>query len=144
MPAPVAELWLIKVGSALHPDGPESQAVFDKMPFGKPLQAEVKQKRSAKHHRLFWAICARIANALDRDDLDAEAIADALKIETGHFWVYQSAKDGPRRVAKSIAWAKMDQLAFSDFFERCVRAAYLEWKIPADVFSDLLERKDER
>lgn len=136
----MAELWLIKVGSALHPDGPESQAVFDKMPGGKPLLADVKQKRSAKHLRLWFAICNRIANALDRDDIDGEAVSDFLKKATGHYTTLHTKTQGDIIRLDSISFAKLDQLGFNDFFEKAIRFSYLEWGIPPDVFSDLLEQ----
>lgn len=140
----MAELWVQKVDGVLHADGDESLAVLDKVPSGKSLLCEVKQPRNAKHLRLYWAICARIADALDRDDIDREAVSDFFKRATGHFTEIESKTFGTIIRLDSISFAKMDQLAFSEFFEKCIRFAYLEWGIPADVFSDLLERKDER
>lgn len=140
----VAELWLKRVGEALYPDGDESIAVFEKIAQEKSLLCDVKQPRSLKHLKLYWSICHRIANALDRDGLNAEAVSDFFKKATGHLTVIQTKTFGPIERLDSISFTKMDQIAFRDFFERCIRFAYVEWGIPADVFSDLLLPKEER
>ncbi len=137
----MADFWVIRIGDSLVPDGDDSRTVFEKIPQGKPLHCEVKQPRNAKHLRLYWKICHRIADALDRDDIDAEAVSDYFKRATGHFHILQSTEFGEIRVLDSISFAKMDQIAFSEFFEKCIRFCYSEWGIPADVFSDLLEPK---
>lgn len=137
----MVDLWVRRIGNQLHADGNEALAVLMAMPIDKPMECVVTLKRSAKHHRLYWKICARIAQALDRDGLGSEEVSDFFKKATGHFTIIESKTFGPIERLDSISFAKMDQLAFREFFEKCIRFAYTEWGIPADVFSDLLEDK---
>lgn len=138
------DLYLVKASllggvMALHPDGPESQTVFDKMPVGKSLACEVKQERSVKHLKLYWAICRRIADALDRDNVTHETVDKFFKRSTGLYTVVPSStfEEGIVQYG-SISFGKMDQMQFREYFEKCIRFAYTEWHIPANVFSDLL------
>lgn len=138
-------IWLRRVGNTLVADGDDSAAEFAKLPFGKPLQAEVKQPRNVQHHRLYWGLVHRIAAATG---VEPENISDLLKIETGHCTIIRSKKYGDIRLPKSISFAKMDQSQFHNFFEACVRVIYENWGIVrADVLeavSDLLTPKTER
>lgn len=140
----MAELWLKRVGEALYPDGPESLAVFEKVPHQKPLFCEVKQPRSLQHLKLYWSIVHRIVNALDRADVNDVRVDKFFKRATGLYTEYETKTFGKELEYGSIAFKNMDQIAFSEFFEKCIRFAYGEWGIPADVFSDLLEPKGER
>lgn len=129
------EFWCERIAGALRPVDQESLDEFSKLPVCKPLHVEVKQPRNAAHHRLFWALCARIANARG---VEAENIADVLKIATGHFQLVRTKKYGDIHIPKSISFAKMDQTEFRNFFERCVIVIYEEWKIEPEMVADLL------
>lgn len=138
-------LWLKRVGNALVPDADDSASQLARLPFGKALRAEVKQPRNTRHHRLYFALCHRIADAVGST---AENVSDLLKIETGHCDIIRSKKYGEIRLPKSIAFASMTQDEFSKFFERCVLCVYENWGIArADVLvavGDLLDSKTEK
>lgn len=140
----MAKFWVIRVENGLQPDSVESQEVFDKVPFGKPMECEVKQKRNSKHHRLFFKILARIVSYLDRDDITTEVVLLFFKKHLGMYREFETKTVGLIQEYDSISFEKMDQIAFTEFFEKVIRFAYVEWQIPVQVFSDLLERKDER
>ena len=131
----MAEFWAERIAGALRPVDQESLDEFSKLPVGKPLHVEVKQPRNAAHHRLFWALCARIADARG---VTAENIADVLKIATGHFTLVRTKSYGEIHIPKSISFAAMDQTEFRMFFERCVLVLYEEWKIEPASVADLL------
>jgi len=135
-------LWVRRVGNQLHPADDDSIAMMSQIPFNKVLRAEVKATRNGPQHRLFWALAHRIANAVGSDP---GAVADLLKIEAGHVVTIRSKKYGTLHLPKSISWARMDQLQFQDFFERCVQIIYSEWGIERqdvlDAVADLLEPK---
>lgn len=137
----MADLWLIRDGMNLRPFGAESAAVLSKIQFGKVLRAEVKQPRNGAHHRLYWTLCARIAAAVG---CDAEHISHILKVRTGHVDIVKT-KRGVEEIPCSISFAKMDQTAFNDFFEKCVNVIYTELGIARsdiiDCVKDLLEEK---
>jgi hypothetical protein len=131
----MAEFWAERIAGALRPVDQESLDEFSKLPVGKPLHVEVKQPRNAAHHRLFWALCARIAES---KGVTAENIADVLKIATGHFTLVRTKSYGEIHVPKSISFAKMDQTEFRAFFERCIMVVYDEWQIEPEMVNDLL------
>lgn len=131
----MSEFWVQRLAGALRPADDESMDALMALPIGKPLHVEVKQPRNAAHHRLFWALCARIAEA---KGVTAENIADVLKVATGHVTTVSTKSYGRIHIPKSISFAAMDQTAFRDFFERCVVVVYDEWQIEPEFVNDLL------
>lgn len=131
----MSTLWCTRTGGALRPADDESLAEFAKLPVGKPLEVTIRQPRNAAHHRLFWSLCARIAEA---KGVTAENIADVLKIATGHVQIISTKSYGRIHIPKSISFAKMDQTEFHAFFERCVLVVYDEWGIEPEMVNDLL------
>ncbi len=129
------EFYARRHGNALFPDGDESVSEFARLPFGKSLRVEVRQPRNVQHHRLYWALCKRIADGIGST---AENVSDVLKIATGHVNIIRTKSYGDVKVPKSIAFAKMDQAEFSAFFEDCVRVLYNEWGIEPEAVADLL------
>lgn len=91
--------------------------------FGTLVQVEVIRVRNAKHHRLYWAMCAKIANAVG---LTPENVSDVLKLHTGHYTTIVTDR-GTYKVPKSISFAAMDQVAFREFFDRCCEVICIEW-----------------
>lgn len=100
----------------------------EKIPKGKELRADVTQSRNLAHHKLYWALCAAVAEAID---VTREEISDTLKLRTGHFELEAvEAEEGKWQTVarlKSIAFHKMDQIKFGEFFERCIRVVYERW-----------------
>lgn len=137
----MAEVWLRRVGDSLFPDGDASICEFAKIPFGKPLRAEVKQPRNPAFHRLYFALCHRIAGGIGSD---AETISNVFKFATDHIDIVKTKSYGEVKITKSISFAKMDNGQFRDFFDRCVSVAFTEWGLDATAFSDLLDQKTER
>lgn len=131
----MTKLWLKRVGNALHPDGDESVIALSKVPFGKSFAAELRQPRNGAFHRLYWALCQRVAEGIGAT---AENVSDALKIATGHYTTLRTKTYGDLKQPKSISFAAMDNAAFSEFFERCVQTIYTEWKIDPAAVEDLL------
>ena len=132
---------MVKRGKGLEPYGDESIVEFANLPFEKPLQVDVAQPRNSGHHRLFWALCARIGRGIGKD---AEWVERAFKVETGHYDIY---KYGGKEslVLRSISFGKMDQIAFREFFEKCVEIMYRVWKIdPASVADLLVPQEDQK
>lgn len=126
----MSEFWAVRKGDALYPAEAESAVVFSRLPLGKALKIDAKQQRNGNHHRLFWVFCTRIANALG---IEAEAVSDHLKVETGHCYTIKTRK-GWVKYPKSISYAKMDQTEFGNFFDRCIVLVCEEWGMQrADV-----------
>lgn len=127
-------LYLRRIGNAFFADGDEANTEMEKLPQNKPLQADITQPRNLNHHRLFWAMCARIGTGIGQP---ADWVERAFKVEMGLFDVF---KYGGRElpVLRSIAFSKMDQTEFSEFFERAVAIAYDRWQIPPESLAALL------
>lgn len=131
----MSDFWVQRMSGSLVPHDTESLDALDKLPYGRPLHVEVKQPRNSKFHRLYWALCARIANAIGST---SENISDVLKIATGHVTIVSTKSYGQIHLPKSISFAKMDEGQFREFFERCVVVIYEEWKIEPEMVADLL------
>ena len=136
----VTQIWLKRVGNALYPDGDASIDALSLLPFGRPLRGEIDQPRNLKHHKLFFALCARIAKGIGKD---AEFVERAFKIETGHFAHYTLANGRDVVVLGSIAFHKFDQVAFDAFWKECLDIMYRIWRIDPKAVADLIE-KDNR
>lgn len=135
------KLPMVKISGCLVPDGTEAHIQFDKISLNKRLMAEITQPRNYNHHKLYFALCARIASGIGQT---TEWVSDAFKIETGHFT--QFSYGGKQHIVlASINFQKMDQIAFSEFFERCCQVAYERWKIdPASVADLLVKNEDQK
>lgn len=129
------KLWLTRDGNVLHPADTESLVQFAKIPFDKALQAEMKQPRNPRYHRWFFKICSRISEGVGSD---AETIANVFKHATGHVTIVKTKSYGDVMFPKSISFAKMDDIKFHEFVERCIACAYTEWGIPPESLADLL------
>lgn len=141
----MAEIYLKRVGHGLWGDGQEAIDAIAKLPIGKPLRAEIKRDRSGPHHRLFWALCSRIGDAVGSD---AEAVANVLKVATGHCTWIQTKSHGRIPLPNSISFKAMDQLQFREFFDRCLDTIYSEWSIDRPdvlaVVADLITPTEQR
>lgn len=132
---------MAKVDGSLVPDGDEANIAFEKVPNNKRLMVEVNQPRNTNFHRLFWALCARIGRGIGQD---AEWVERAFKVETDHFDIYEYHGKA-HMVLRSIAFQNMDNIQFSEYFERCVQIMYERWKIdPASVADLLVKNEDQK
>lgn len=132
------KIWLKKIGPALYAYDKDFQEEFDKLPRGKSLKADITQPRNIDFHRLYWALCARVAHGIGKE---ADWVDWALKVETGHADVFMTR--GGREVLRprSISFAEMDEIAFRAYFDSCVAVIYEQWRIdPASVADLLLPR----
>lgn len=132
--------WAKRVGLSLVPDGDEALAEFEKLPFGKSLQVEAKQPRNPRFHRLFWKLCARIGSGIGRD---ADWVERAFKTELGFYDVF-SYKGKEHFVLRSIAFDKLDNTGFRDFFNGAVQVAYSTWGIDPASVADLLAKEEDQ
>ena len=129
----MSDFWAVRHGDNLRIADVESAVAFSRLPIGKALHIEVRQPRNGAHHRLYWALCHRIANAIGST---SENVSDLLKIATGHCNIVKSKTYGEVRLPKSISFAAMDQSDFREFFERCIVVICTEWGMErADVLA---------
>jgi hypothetical protein len=119
----VAKAFFVRTLHGLLPDNEQAVEALRGVKIGHHVAVEVSRPRNLNHHRLYWALCNKIANALD---VEAENISDVLKLRTGHFTTV-TTRSGPVHLPRSISFASMDQTAFKSFFDRCCRVISTEW-----------------
>lgn len=122
----MSDFWVERTNGGLSPRTAEDAAVMSQLPFGKPIQITAKTPRNSRFNALYWILCTRIGNAIGQDK---ETISDMLKIGTGHATIVKSKTYGVLRLPKSIAFAKMSEEDFRQFFERCAFVISAEWAI---------------
>jgi len=109
----------IKTIQGLAPHNQAARDILAKYRIDDLVTAEVVKPRNLGNHRLYWALCQKVAENMD-GDYDAEVISDVLKIRTGHVTVVKTAK-GECFIPKSISFSALDQIAFAAFFDKVVR-----------------------
>lgn len=133
------KFWTKRAGNGLFVYDSDSAAEFEKIPWRTPLRTEVTQPRNLGFHKLFFALCSRIASGIGKD---TEFVVRSFKIETGKYTIYKTI--GGREVIQleSIGFQHMDQISFKTFFEECVSVAYTIWQIDPASVADLLTKKE--
>jgi hypothetical protein len=109
----------LKEMSSLRPFDQAARDILAKYKLGDLVAVDVVKPRCIGHHRLYWALCQLVAENMD-GDFSAEVVSDVLKIRSGHVTMVRTRKGGVF-IPKSISFAAMDQLAFSEFFDRALR-----------------------
>ena len=97
---------------------------LDKIKDGAMVTVEVIKKRSIQHHRRFFAL-VRFCFEHQREPvryLTEDAMRAAITISAGHRTELYMADGTLAFMANSIAWDKMDQVAFNEFWRNCCDA----------------------
>jgi hypothetical protein len=92
--------------------------MLDRYGIGSIVEVSIKQRRSNRHHRLFWVVCARIVESGATPFETTEQLVDALKMSCGLTEIRQGIGGAPYIVPASISFSSMDQGAFNAFTER--------------------------
>ena len=102
--------------SGLNPFGEEAEKLFRSMKIGDVVMVEIRRPRNPMQHRLYWQLCRTVA--MNHDTLqNEEQVHQVIKILTGHTDIVRVG-DQLIQVPRSIAFDKMDQKEFDQFFER--------------------------
>lgn len=137
----MSEFFAIRKDGGLFPYTIESAAVMAKIPHGRAIKITTKAPRNGKMNALYWTMCARIGDAVGAE---AETVSDHLKVKTGHKRIIKT-KAGIVEYPDSISYAKMDNISFAAFLEKCIQVIYSDFGIARpdvlDAVSDLLEPK---
>lgn len=131
----MTKFWTKRIGSTLCIYDTDSAAEFEHVPWRTPLRTEVTQPRNYEYHKLFFALCSRIARGIGKD---TDFVVKALKIETGRYTVFTTLRGREVLQLDSIAFHNMDAIAFKSFFEECVAVIYEKWNIEPASVADLL------
>ena len=113
----MSELFMRRNLSGFEPaDGAEMPHVK----IGAVVKVKISQPRNAKHHRKFYALM----NLVFQNQETYETLDDlvyAIKIATFHCKGYLKADGSTFYVPRSIAFHKMDQTQFNEFYDRVLR-----------------------
>ena len=120
----------------LRPVDAAGAEVLQGVKVGALVFVDVTRPRNPSHHRLYWALCAHIAEAIDATP---ENVSDVIKLRTGHCTIVET-KQGQVTLPRSNSFAKMDQAEFSAFFERAVRVVcegFLSHQAPTNLTREI-------
>lgn len=128
----MAEFFAIAQMGALRPVCDEGRAFIAKKQ-GKTVKITVTEPRNIGHHRKFFAMMKVVFE--NQDHYSKDELLNVCKLAIGHVEVCQTPR-GPVRWPASISFAKMDQAAFDDFYNRAVQWVMTE-VIPGLAQKDL-------
>lgn len=132
------KLFMMRRGYRLEPANLESQDILAKIPARKMIEVEAVQRRNVQMNALYWSLLHRISNWLCQDDVTAEVVHDFMKLEAGIFIQVRMPNGTTQKIPGSTAFNNMDQVGFTEFFEKAVFIAYDKLKVPPEVIADLL------
>jgi hypothetical protein len=116
------------------------------MKIGKECLAEIHTPRNPSHHRMIFLLLRKAIDAGAWEG-DEDNLLDWLKYATGHVRTTIDHNGNPHYVPKSIAFASMDQAAFSRWFDRAVFAVCHrlletdEWEAVRDEVIEIVDGK---
>jgi hypothetical protein len=88
-----------------------------KLKFGDVVSVEVKKPRNVKHHRLYWQLVSTVWENQTRYET-AEQLHCALKISAGIYEPLMMPSGVIYKIPGSIAFDKMDQTEFKQFYDK--------------------------
>lgn len=95
-----------------------TRAMLNRIKNGTEVTAEPKVPRNVRFHRMFWALMTKVWENQERY-ATVENLVDAFKVVAGHADLIVLPSGKEVWVPRSISFAKMDDTAFSDFYDRC-------------------------
>jgi hypothetical protein len=109
-----------KVLGHLVPVDEEAQKFLAQTKFGQDVMVEARRARNPRHHRKLFALLKLVVENQEHYKT-VEHLLDALKVATGNCKEYPTY-DGTLRiiVPLSISFESMDQVAFSEWYDRAV------------------------
>jgi len=115
----MARFLVSKHLNSLRPVDEGGEDALRKIGQGELVMVEVKRPRNLKHHRLYWALVSLVWQNMDGDRYPtAEDLHSAIKIAAGLRTMIQLPDGTVGFIPGSIAFHKMDQTAFSEFYDR--------------------------
>jgi Protein of unknown function (DUF1367) len=134
----MADLYLTRTlaGFAAHDDA--AKEILRKIKVGKVVKCEITTPRNLHHHRKFFALLTTVWQAAG-EWATVEDLLVELKIKLGVTQDVVIRESGEIvKIVGSISFAKMDQTAFDEFYERSIRALC---KMAGGIDSDMLRQE---
>lgn len=92
---------------------------YSKIPIGKEFEIECKQTRNIKFHRKFFALINMVFQNQEQYT-NIEHLRKDLIIESGNYDLRHDLHGVEIREAKSISFAQMDEIQFSELYNSVV------------------------
>lgn len=127
----------IKRFGALRPADEQAEAEFRALADGETVRLEWTRpaRRSIRHHRMFFGLLNVTAEQVG---WTTDQLLTWCKVAVGHCDAIVEPRTGEvTMIPKSISFARMDQKAFNDFFDKAM-TAILERLMPAGTQRDEL------
>lgn len=104
--------------NALVPADIMAEEFLSTIKIGREVLITIRRARNPRHHRLLFAALRKVVENTDKWASE-ETLLDELKLATGLAEIRVNLLTGrPYAVPASISFAAMDQLKFSQWFER--------------------------
>lgn len=133
-------IMMVRRGSFLAPFTPFDSELLERFAAGKPIRAKLTQPRSVQQLRLYRAMLNVVVANLDQDITDDD-LHEWMKLKLGYTKPIRQRNGQIVEVAASVAFDKMDQKTFQEFFTAAKRLV-IEHLIPG-LKSEHLEREVE-
>ena len=105
--------------ASLRPVDEAGEVALQKIRQGEVISIEIKRPRNVRHHRMFWALMTIVHENMDGDRYPTvEDLVAAIKIAAGLRTRIDLPTGETGFIPGSIAFHKMDQTAFSEFYNR--------------------------
>jgi hypothetical protein len=115
----MARFLAMKHLSSLRPVDEAGEAALQKLSQGQIVSVEIKQSRNIHHHRMFWALMTIVWENMDHERYpNVEDFTGAIKIAAGLRTRIVLPNGDVGFMPGSIAFHKMDQIQFSEFYNR--------------------------
>lgn len=111
------ELYLTRTLSGLTPTNDSDLELLKRIKLGDTIKCKITKPRNYQFHKKMFALLNLVFNNQDFSD-NFDEFREAVIIASG-FYFYQKQLDGSEiKRAKSISYAKMDELEFSELYQR--------------------------
>ena len=108
----------------LVPTDDASEAALKSVKLGACVEVKIKSPRNLQMHRLFWKMMQIVYENQDHYQ-SADEVCSAFKFAVGHVDSIKTAR-GVIQVPRSISFAKMDQAAFRELFDKALHFCVTE------------------
>jgi len=128
-------LQVVMRDGVLHPVTRYDAEILETYTTNQLFDIQAVSERSPQHHKLYWSILNNVVKSTKKWP-KPEYLHDDLKMLCGYYrTVINQANGGVYYVADSIAFDKMDQSEFSEYFENAMEK--LATAIGYDPMEDL-------
>jgi hypothetical protein len=115
----MAKFLAVKHFGSLRPCDEAGEAELRKVANGETIELELRRPRNIRHHRMFFALMSIVWEQLDTERYPTvEDLVAAVKIAAGLRTRIELPSGEVGFIPGSIAFHKMDQSAFSGFYDR--------------------------